>query len=49
MNIILFSPDEDITTLKADDVRYQHIKNILKLKAGDSFEGGIKEQKLGQK
>ena len=41
MNIILFSPEEDITTLKADDVRYQHIKNILKLKAGDTFEGGI--------
>ncbi|MBR4375562.1 MAG: RsmE family RNA methyltransferase [Spirochaetia bacterium] len=41
MNIILFSPEEDITTLNADDVRYQHIKNILKLKAGDTFEGGI--------
>ena len=41
MNIILFSPEEDITTLKAEDIRYQHIKNILKLKEGDTFEGGI--------
>ena len=41
MNIILFTPDEDITTLSADDVRYQHIRNILKLKAGDTFQGGI--------
>ena len=29
MNIILFSPEEDITTLNADDIRYQHIKNHL--------------------
>ena len=41
MNIILFSPEEDITTLKAEDIRYQHIRNILKLKPGDIFEGGI--------
>ena len=41
MNIILFSPEEDITSLKADDARYQHIKNILKLKPGDTFDGGI--------
>lgn len=41
MNIILFSPEEDITTLNAEDIRYQHIKNILKLKEGDTFEGGI--------
>ena len=41
MNIILVSPEEDITTLSADDVRYQHILNILHLKEGDSFEGGI--------
>ena len=41
MNIILFSPEEDITTLSADDVRYQHILNILHLKEGDTFEGGI--------
>ena len=41
MNIILFSPEEDINTLSADDVRYQHILNILHLKEGDSFEGGI--------
>ena len=48
MNIILFSPEEDITTLKAEDIRYQHIKNILKLKEGDTFEGGIINRSYGK-
>ncbi len=41
MNIILFDPQEDITRLDAGDERYQHIRSILKLKIGDTFDGGI--------
>jgi len=41
MNIILFEDGENTERLTADDVRCQHIKNILKLKVGDTFDGGI--------
>lgn len=41
MNIILFDEKESLTSIPAEDVRAKHIREILKLKPGDSFEGGI--------
>ncbi|MCQ2604791.1 MAG: RsmE family RNA methyltransferase [Spirochaetia bacterium] len=41
MNIILFDPDEDLNSLSVKDARGSHIINILKLKPGDTFDGGI--------
>ncbi len=39
MNIILFSEGEDI--LRKGDPRSDHIRRVLKLKAGDSFRAGF--------
>lgn len=41
MNIILFDSRENLTHLPYGDVREKHIREILKLKPGDSFEGGV--------
>jgi len=41
MNLILFENDEIHKPLAATDDRYQHIRKILKLETGDSFDSGI--------
>ncbi|MBN2655494.1 MAG: RsmE family RNA methyltransferase [Spirochaetales bacterium] len=41
MNLILFENDEIQQPLPSGDFRYQHIRKILKLGEGDSFDSGI--------
>jgi len=41
MNLILFENDEIHSPLPASDARYQHIRKILKLQNGESFDSGI--------
>ena len=41
MNIILFTPEEINLPLPLNDTRALHIKNILKLSKGDSFDAGV--------
>lgn len=41
MNLILFKKGEIGQPLPSSDIRYQHIKNILKMGRGDSFDAGL--------
>jgi len=41
MNIILFTPEEINIPLPLNDARALHIKNILKLSPGGSFDAGV--------
>ncbi len=41
MNLILFKKEEIGQPIPSDDLRYQHIKNILKMGKGASFDSGL--------
>ncbi|MBI9099870.1 MAG: RNA methyltransferase [Spirochaetaceae bacterium] len=41
MNLILFKKEEISIPVLSDDIRYQHIKKILKLQQADTFDSGI--------
>ena len=48
MNLILFTDQEINAPLPYDDPRYIHMKNILKIGPGDSFDCGIINGKFGK-
>ena len=41
LNLILFQPEETLRPLPRTDERAQHILNVLRRQAGDSFDAGI--------
>lgn len=41
MNLILFTKEEIGSPISSSDIRYQHIKNILKMYCNDIFDSGL--------
>ena len=49
MNLILLKPSDFVSdsVVRIDDFRFEHIKNVLKLKNGDFLKAGLLNDKIG--